>query len=107
MSITSSALRTTENLWPNAIRSRVSRVKPFATVVSPDGQLEHISFFDLENASNRAAWFLDQNCADNDVFFYMGPSDIRYLIWTLAAMKTGKCVSMPAWDDEASVPDVC
>lgn len=92
MSVTISALRTTEGLLPNVVRSRVSRAQPFTIVASPDGQLENISFSTVENASNRAAWFLDQHCAEDEVFFYMGPSDMRYLAWVLAAMKTGKCV---------------
>ncbi|KAH7304017.1 hypothetical protein B0I35DRAFT_153685 [Stachybotrys elegans] len=93
VSITTSALRTTDNLWPNAIKSRLG--KPYAVIVSPDGQLESFGFADLENASNRAAWFLEENCKDG-MFFYMGPSDLRYMVWVLAAMKTGKCVVFPS-----------
>ncbi|RYO89870.1 hypothetical protein DL766_010401 [Monosporascus sp. MC13-8B] len=89
------ALQSTENLWPNAIRSRVSNTRPYATVVNVNGQCQDVTFSDLENASNRAAWFLDQNCPD-DTFIYMGPSDLRYIIWVLAAMKTGKCAVYPS-----------
>ncbi|KAH7310718.1 hypothetical protein B0I35DRAFT_78217 [Stachybotrys elegans] len=95
MSMSLASMRSTENLWPNAIRSRLSQSTPFATVVGPDGSLENVTFSGLENASNRISWFLQQHCKD-DIFFYMGLSDIRCLIWVLAAMKTGKCVVFPS-----------
>ncbi|KAI1136522.1 hypothetical protein F5Y05DRAFT_420244 [Hypoxylon sp. FL0543] len=87
--------KTTPNLVPNIIRRQLHRKKPFATIVGIDGVVQDISFFDLENASNRASWFLVENVEDENVF-YMGPNDIRYLIWVLAAMKTGKCVILPS-----------
>jgi acyl-coenzyme A synthetase/AMP-(fatty) acid ligase len=87
------ALQSTEHLWPNAIRSRVAETRPYAKVVSVDGKIQDVTFADLENASNRAAKFLEQNCPE-DIFVYMGPSDLRYVIWVLGAMKTGKCVNM-------------
>lgn len=65
------------------------------SVVSPDGGLEHLSVDDVYNASNRAAWFLHRHLArDEEKFFYMGPNDIRYVIWILGAMKSGKCVGI-------------
>lgn len=88
------ALQSTENLWPNAIRSRAAQSRPYAKVVNVNGEVQDVTFADLENASNRAAWFLDQNCPDT-MFVYMGPSDLRYLVWSIAAMKTGKCVKHP------------
>lgn len=64
------------------------------SVVSPDGGLENLSFEDVHNASNRAAWFLHRSLErDDEKFLYMGPNDVRYLIWILGAMKLGKCVS--------------
>ncbi|KAI1500716.1 hypothetical protein F5X99DRAFT_229647 [Biscogniauxia marginata] len=87
---------TTESLLPNVIRRRQHRARPFATVVSIDGGVQHLSFSDLENASNRASWFLDEKIVDDKVFLYMGPNDIRYFIWVIAAMKTGKCVIFPS-----------
>ncbi|KAI1081553.1 male sterility protein-domain-containing protein [Whalleya microplaca] len=86
---------TTEQLIPNVIRRKQTRSRPLATVVSVDGTQQHITFANLENYSNRAAWFLN-NYVDDETFFYMGPSDIRYLIWVIAAVKTGKCVVFPS-----------
>ncbi|KAI0400282.1 hypothetical protein F4802DRAFT_502869 [Xylaria palmicola] len=88
---------TTDDLLPNVIRKRRASKRPLVSVVSPDGGLEHVSFEDLHNASNRAARFLHHNLGkDEERFFYMGPSDIRYLIWILGAMKLGRCVVFPS-----------
>lgn len=84
----------TDDLLPNLIQRFRKRARPLASVVSPDGGLEHLSFEDVHNASNRAAWFLHRTLEkDDEIFFYMGPNDVRYLIWILGAMKSGKCVS--------------
>lgn len=83
--------RTTDSLLPNVIRRQQYRAKPYATVVGIDGVHQDVSFYDLETSSNRAAWFLAEKVTDNNVF-YMGPNDIRYVIWIIAAIKTGKCV---------------
>ncbi|KAI5919523.1 hypothetical protein F4810DRAFT_724576 [Camillea tinctor] len=88
--------RVTEALYPNAIRRQLSRTRPFATIVSVDGTCEDVTYTQLENVTNRAAWFLDKHLPHEEKVLYMGPSDIRYLIWVLAAMKTGKCVLCPA-----------
>ncbi|KAI0518085.1 hypothetical protein F5B22DRAFT_645335 [Xylaria bambusicola] len=88
---------TTDDLLPNIIRRLRDRTRPFVSVVAPDGRLEHISVQDVHNASNRAAWFLRRSLArDDEKFLYMGPNDIRYLIWILGAMKAGKCVVYPS-----------
>jgi hypothetical protein len=81
--LTVAEAQTTKNLWPNAIR-RLTSETTYAIVVSPDGTLERITYGDLENFTNRAAWFLETHCPETS-FYYMGPNDIR--------MKTGKCVS--------------
>ncbi|KAI1504530.1 hypothetical protein F5X99DRAFT_371308 [Biscogniauxia marginata] len=88
--------RATEALYPNAIRRQLSRTRPFATIVSVDGKCQDLSFAELDNVTNRAAWFLDEHLQQDEKVLYMGPSDIRYLIWVLAAMKTGKCVLFPS-----------
>ncbi|KAI1633994.1 hypothetical protein F4809DRAFT_652207 [Biscogniauxia mediterranea] len=88
--------RVTEALYPNAIRRQLSRTRPFATIVSVDGTCQDLSYAQLENVTNRAAWFLDRYLPQDEKVFYMGPNDIRYLIWVLAAMKTGKCVLCPS-----------
>jgi acyl-CoA synthetase (AMP-forming)/AMP-acid ligase II len=88
--------QTTEDLIPNRIRRLSAREQPLATVVKVDGagagESQSFTLRDLDNLSNKAAWFLDKNIQE-EKFLYMGPSDIRYLIWVLAAMKTRKCVS--------------
>lgn len=85
---------TTDDLLPNIIQRFRKRTRPLVSIASPDGGLEHLSFDDVHNASNRAAWFLDQSLErDDEIFFYMGPNDVRYLIWILGAMRLGKCVS--------------
>ncbi|KAI0483838.1 hypothetical protein F4859DRAFT_529172 [Xylaria cf. heliscus] len=87
----------TDDLLPNVIQRLRERTRPFVSVVTPDGGLEHLFVEDIHNASNRAAWFLHRNMEkDEDKLFYMGPSDIRYLIWILGAMKVGKCVVCPS-----------
>ncbi|KAI1207713.1 uncharacterized protein F4807DRAFT_469221 [Annulohypoxylon truncatum] len=85
---------TTENLLPNVIRRKKRRVRPYAIIVGVDVILRKLSFFDIENSSNRASWFLSK--IEDEKLLYMGPSDIRYLIWVIAAIKTGKCVVFPS-----------
>ncbi|KAI0908240.1 hypothetical protein F4823DRAFT_599854 [Ustulina deusta] len=88
---------TTNDLLPNLIQRLRKRTKPFVSVVTPDGGLDHISIEDLHNASNRAAWILHRSLErDEERFLYMGPSDIRYLVWILGAMKSGKCAIFPS-----------
>ncbi|KAI1321521.1 hypothetical protein F5Y16DRAFT_388734 [Xylariaceae sp. FL0255] len=90
--------RATEYLYPNVIRRRAQQGNLFATIVDPSGQtdLQYLTYADIENASNRAAWFLDQNLKNEIKVYYMGPNDIRYPIWVIGGMKAGKCVALPA-----------
>ncbi|KAI1422530.1 hypothetical protein F5Y12DRAFT_717225 [Xylaria sp. FL1777] len=88
---------TTDDLLPNIIQTLRKRTRPLVSVVAPDGRLEHISVEDLHNASNKAAWILQRSLEKHEErFLYMGPSDIRYLIWVLGAMKAGKCAIYPS-----------
>ncbi|KAI0189651.1 hypothetical protein F4808DRAFT_34080 [Astrocystis sublimbata] len=88
---------TTDDLLPNVVERLRKRKRPFVSVVAPDGRLENLSVEDIHNASNRAAWFLHRHLQTHEEkFFYMGPNDVRYVIWTLAAMKAGKCVVCPS-----------
>ncbi|KAI1354717.1 hypothetical protein F5Y01DRAFT_272502 [Xylaria sp. FL0043] len=88
--------RTTERLIPHVVKQLSAQKRRYATIVNGDGNYRHLTFHDLDNASSRAAWFIDQNLKDQDKFLYMGPNDVRYLIWVLAAMKTHKCVVFPS-----------
>lgn len=75
--------------------SQSTRDTPCVLITSPEAVTERIFLGDLENASNRAAMFLEQQVPkDCTTFYYMGPSDMRYFIWVLAAMKTKKCASV-------------
>lgn len=85
---------TEKGLLPNFIkRERINQTEPFFVVANPEVIALELSYADIDNAANRAAWFLSKNLAqDEEKFFYMGRMDLRYYIWALAAMKSGKCV---------------
>lgn len=90
---------TEKGLLPNFIkRERINQTEPFFVVANPEGIALELSYADIDNAANRAAWFLSKNLAqDEEKFFYMGRMDLRYYIWALAAMKAGKCVCPLTW----------
>ncbi|KAI1125544.1 hypothetical protein F5Y10DRAFT_294522 [Nemania abortiva] len=91
--------RTTERLIPNLVGRLSLGDRRFATIVNIiDGnpEYQHLTFRDLDNASNKAAWFIQHNLKGENKLLYMGPNDIRYLIWVIAAMKTRKCVVLPS-----------
>lgn len=51
-----------------------------------------VTFFEFANAINRASWFLEKclgKSTNFDVLCYLGPSDLRYSILAIAAVKTG------------------
>lgn len=80
------------------LAQKSTRTTPIALITSPEAVTDRITLSDLENASNRAASFLEAHLPPQNeaaTFFYMGPSDIRYFIWILAAMKTERCVRRP------------
>lgn len=86
---------TEKGLLPNVIKHlSASRTRPLALIVNPAGAIEEVSAADLHNAANRAAWFIKQAIPEEEQkFYFMGASDIVYLVWVLGAMKTGKVVS--------------
>jgi len=59
---------------------------------------ENISDSQLRNAINRAALWLQEHVpkSESKVIAYLGPSDARYLIFTLAAAKVGMVMFLPA-----------
>lgn len=92
----SSGWWTTERgLLPNLIRrEKIQETTPFIVLANPEGIVYEFTYADIENASNRAAWLLEKaTTPDEEKVFYMGRMDLRYLIWAIAAMKAGKCVS--------------
>jgi hypothetical protein len=89
--------------WPRLIDERAESgyPRPFAYVARSrnpqDGFLE-ISYARLANAINRASWWIVNELSDSvgekEVFAYFGPNDLRYLIFSVASMKTGRRVSL-------------
>ncbi|KAI1621302.1 hypothetical protein EDD37DRAFT_581368, partial [Exophiala viscosa] len=66
-----------------------------------DGRMEYrtITMRDLSNAVNRAAWWLKENLGqstDFETLAYMGPADIRYGIFFIAAIKVGYKFLVPS-----------
>lgn len=93
-------------LLPNIIlphiideRAQSGYSRPFAYIAkSPHAQdgFEAISYSRLANAINRASWWILNELGplvdEGEVYAYMGPSDLRYLILVVACMKTGRKV---------------
>ncbi|KAI8954888.1 hypothetical protein F4801DRAFT_574895 [Xylaria longipes] len=92
--------RTTEYLIPNVIRQQHNRARPYANIVDLEGSHLIATFADLENWSNRVAWFLET--IPSQQVLYMGPNDIRYAILLIAAIKTGKCILFPSLANQVS-----
>ena len=74
-------------------RARNGHGRPFAilpkTKDTSHGFVE-VSYGALDNAINRVAWWLEQMTGEpkpGTVFSWSGPSDLRYAIFILAAMK--------------------
>ena len=81
-------------------RARSGYERPFGlyprTADRSDG-FRAVNYAKLANAINRAAWWLNKalDKAGNEVcaFAYFGPTDLRYVMFVLAGMKTGRKVS--------------
>ena len=57
----------------------------------PDG-FQDVSYRAFANAINRLAWWIEENLGNNYTFetvSYIGPPDLRYIVLTIAAQKTG------------------
>lgn len=74
--------------------------RPYAYVArsatNPAEGFNEIGYPKIANAINRASWWLinEAGLADGDTFAYLGPSDLRYVAFTIAAMKTGRKVKI-------------
>lgn len=87
------------NLFPNMFDAKAKdpSARLFAYVLktpNPADGFEEVTYAMIANAVNRASWWLveEVGLAEGEVFAYMGPSDLRYLILTLASAKTGRKV---------------
>ncbi|KAI1767436.1 acetyl-CoA synthetase-like protein [Hypoxylon sp. FL1150] len=85
-------------LIPHVVKRRINQARPLIKISHPDrGDPLAVTFAVLDNAVNRAAWFLTENLAkDEETFIWMAQSDVRYIIWAIAAMKTGKVAVFPS-----------
>lgn len=88
------------NALPNMFDAKAKEqpsARPYAYVLktpNPADGFEKVTYTMLANAVNRASWWLvnEVAVAEGEVFGYMGPSDLRYLILSLASAKTGRRV---------------
>jgi acyl-coenzyme A synthetase/AMP-(fatty) acid ligase len=90
-----------KRLFPHIIdaRAKSGYERPYALyprTKDPADGFQEISYARFANAVNRAAWWLDENLRETgekeNAFAYFGPSDLRYAIFVLATMKTGRKV---------------
>ncbi|KAI9737185.1 MAG: putative NRPS-like protein biosynthetic cluster [Cirrosporium novae-zelandiae] len=85
-------------------RARSGYSKPYALIAksrNPADGFEEISFARIANAIDQAAWWFDKKFAqeghDVKTFAYIGPPyDLRYLIFAMAAFKTGRKILIPS-----------
>ncbi|KAK6954711.1 hypothetical protein Daesc_004679 [Daldinia eschscholtzii] len=89
-------------LIPNVIKRRINQKRPLIKVCHPDRPPIEVTFAILDNAVNRAAWFLTEHLPSDEYFIWMSQSDARYLVWIIAAMKTGKVVVLPSLSNRVS-----
>jgi acyl-CoA synthetase (AMP-forming)/AMP-acid ligase II len=73
--------------------------RPFISVArgtsAAEGYMD-VSFKAFSTAVNRCAWWIDEQLGRSEEgtpVFYIGPTDIRYLVILFAASKTGHVVS--------------
>ncbi|KAF4632064.1 hypothetical protein G7Y89_g6066 [Cudoniella acicularis] len=88
-----------KRLLPHIVdeRARAGYSQPYALYPisrDPSKGFQSISYSRLANAVNRVCWWLESELAGEDEkarpFAYLGPNDLRYIIFVLAVMKTGR-----------------
>ncbi|KAI2784911.1 acetyl-CoA synthetase-like protein [Daldinia loculata] len=89
-------------LIPNVVKRRINQKRPLLKTCHPDRAPIEVTFAILDNAVNRAAWFLTEHLPSDEYFIWMSQSDARYMIWIIAAMKTGKVVVFPSLSNRVS-----
>ncbi|KAK0105234.1 hypothetical protein ONS95_004375 [Cadophora gregata] len=89
----------TKRLMPHIIdeRAKAGYSRPFALYpksIDPSEGFHSISYARIANAVNRAAWWLDSGLTSQEEkenpFAYFGANDLRYVIFLMAMMKTGR-----------------
>ncbi|KAI0186100.1 hypothetical protein EV127DRAFT_463436 [Xylaria flabelliformis] len=93
-----------ERLVPNIIDD-VAKNEPWKAFASipvsedlSDGYVD-VTYRIIANAINRASWWLSENLGlanTSEVFSYMGPNDLRYSIFIVAAIKCGYQMMIPS-----------
>jgi acyl-CoA synthetase (AMP-forming)/AMP-acid ligase II len=90
-----------KRLLPHIIdeRAKTGYGRPFALFPRskvPGAGFRAVSYAQLANAVNRAAWWLEATTTQDEEkerpVAYLGPNDLRYIIFVLATMKTGRKV---------------
>jgi acyl-coenzyme A synthetase/AMP-(fatty) acid ligase len=90
------------NAWPNLFdeKAKDPTSRPYAYLArsaEPQDGFQEVTYSAMANAINRAArWLVNElsnMLGEDEVFAYLGPSDLRYITLNLAAMKTGRRVS--------------
>jgi acyl-coenzyme A synthetase/AMP-(fatty) acid ligase len=93
-----------KRLLPHIVdqRAKSGYERPYAMYPvsrDPSEGFQNISYARLSNAVNRACWWLESELSQKDEkensFAYLGPNDLRYAIFVLATIKTGRKVSAP------------
>ena len=67
----------------------------------PKDEAQDVTYAQLANAINQAAWWIEKTLGKSTNFEtlpYIGPSDLRYAILTIAGQKTGYNVSRNCTD---------
>ncbi len=90
-----------EVLIPHLIDSRAKKgyTRPYALISKtkdPADGFNEISYAHLSNAINRTAWYLDSVLKDmnkSESFAYIGPNDLKYTLFQIAALKTKRRVN--------------
>lgn len=77
-------------------RSCPERIYASISLSSDPLQFQHVTVLELAQAVSQFAWRLDENLGRSTTFetlAYVGPSDLRYVVVFLAAVKCGYKVS--------------
>ncbi|CZS91474.1 related to nonribosomal peptide synthetase MxcG (component of the myxochelin iron transport regulon) [Rhynchosporium graminicola] len=101
MSTSNDTPRYGKRLLPQIIdeRAKSGYSRPFAMYpksTDSSAGFHSISYARVANAVNRLAWWLDSSMPDDEEkevpFAYFGPNDLRFVIYLMAVMKTGRKV---------------